>query len=126
MGVDLLLMPFKSYNDINGRTIGFGYTCLEVVRNSDMWREIRALENQPVPERFLTHFGPTYPDEPDYWDRDFQTSVDAYDKPLRWVFAGALASLRDYRNIPKESQDRAVWAYLEQLPPDYKVALYWC
>lgn len=124
MGVDLLLIPFKSSNDINGRIWGLSSSSLEVVRSRDMWREILALESQPVAERFLTPFGLVYPDEPDYWNRE--TSVDAYDKPLRWVSAGDLASLRDYRNIPKESQNRAVWAYLEQLPPDYKVALYWC
>ncbi len=123
MGVDTLLIPFESSNDINGRTTGLSHTSLEVVRSRDMWREILALESQPVPEIFLTLFGDVYPDEPDYWNRE--TSVDSYGKPLRWVFAGALAALRDYRNIPEESGNRAVWAYLEQLPPDYKVALYW-
>lgn len=123
MGVDLLLIPFESHDDLKGINAGISYSSLEVVRSRDMWDEILALESQAVPERFLTPFGDVYPDEPNYWNRE--TSVDVYDKPLRWVFAGDLASLRNYQNIPKESRNRAVWAYLEQLPPSTRVALFW-
>lgn len=93
MGVDLILIPFGNENQT-----AISYTALEVDRDSTMWPQIRALESKAVPERFQTPFGRSYPEDPDFWDRD--TSVDSYGKPVRWVFAKDLTAFRKHQDFP--------------------------
>lgn len=50
--------------------------------------------------------------------------VDPYGSPLTYLAAGTLA--RHLKDAPLKGFDAATRAYVEHLPPETKVVLYWC
>jgi hypothetical protein len=54
---------------------------------------------------------------------DFNIS-DAYSIPLTWTLASEFSQLRIPEDISKKN--KAILEFLEALPPDYMVILYWC
>lgn len=102
---------------------GHSFTVLRLPENYDLFDAIEAagFRETDAPEKFNTYLGRGKDGEHGFG----QTSEDPYGEPLRCVRAGALASLRNDPQVQAEPLSRAVWAYLAELPPNTKVALYW-
>lgn len=115
MGVDLRLLPF----DCDQGEFAYSHTLMEVGRNYDLHDKIRRLRSMPVPKGFTSFCARGKDGEPTYG----VTLKTPYGEPLEYVLAGELSTIKlpvDTRHGP-----RAVWAYLNELPPQTKIALYW-
>jgi len=119
MGVDLMLLPMTV--DYDGMT-AVAYTTLELERRHELWPLVRTLSMEPVPAFFETLLSPEGPEES--WAAG-NTQTDSYGSPLRCVLAEDLYSLADHPAVQGNHTNRAVWAYLAQLPAGMRVALYW-
>lgn len=115
MGVDLRLLPF----DADQGDFAYSHTMMEVGRDYDLHGKIRALKSMPVPSDFTSFCARGVDGEPTYG----KTSETPYGEQLEYVLAGHLAAIK----LPRDAWYgvRAVWAYLKELPPQTKVALYW-
>lgn len=119
MGLDLTLLPFDADYD----ELCFSHTVLSCDRNGQLFCEIMALPSEPVLEGFSSymsnevvgdfdgiHYGPT--------------KTTPYGEQVTFVKARQLCKLQEiaglvaYKNV-------AVWAYLQALDPETKVALFW-
>lgn len=51
----------------------------------------------------------------------------AYGGKMRWVRVSLLLQLKDHKQVkdPRYGLNKAAWAYLEALPKDLKIAIYW-
>jgi len=121
MGVDLMLLPMTVDHD--GKT-AVTYTTLEIERRHELWPLVRSLPSAPVPNSFETLLSTEGPGDWDLWVVG-NTQTDSYGTPLRCVLAEHLYSLVDHPAVQDNHVNRAVWAYLAQLPVDMRVALYW-
>lgn len=118
MGLDLTLLPFEAdYGDW-----GFSHSVLNLERRGELLDEILELRAHPVPLNFGTFLcrDDAY-EEPHYGN----TQETPYGEPLQWVRVTSLRDLSERRGVIDNCQNRAVWAYLKELPNDAKVALYW-
>lgn len=118
MSLDLTLIPVE-HDD--GRW-GYGHTVLRMDAANyihDLIERFNLRETDP-PDKFNTYLSrdDKY-EEPHYGE----TNEDPYGEPLRCVRAGDLGALVLHENVT--ARDRAVWAYIRQLPPETKIALYW-
>ena len=121
MGIDLMLLPMDvDYNDS-----AYAHTILEVQKRNDLWLLIDALPSEPVPPNFETLVSDEGPPEWEFWVQG-NTQVDGYNKPLACVGAKYLQALVGHPAVQEEHVNRAVWAYLAQLPADTRIAIYWC
>ena len=120
MGIDLTLLPMTA--DADGSA--YGSTTLELDKQRELWPLIRSLHSEPVPPYFETLLSTEGPEE---WDAcvEGNTQVDNYGNPLMCVLVEQLLSLADHSGVRATYTNRAVWAYLAQLPADMRVALYW-
>lgn len=121
MGRYLRLLPFEA--DLPPKHC-FTYTVLNLGQDIRLWGpidEIEARTGADVPENFnslmgglndeVTHWGPT-------------VEVDEGVR-LQYVRAQDLVPLSDHVAVKSVTPTRAAWAYLRELPPETKVALYW-
>jgi hypothetical protein len=122
MGLDLSLLPVEAEF---GDGTGFSHSVLALERRTGLFDAILDIEERegaPVPGRFETfvcrddRFEETH-----YGD----TRETPYGEPLLWVRAASLAELRSHPEATDFPRNRAVFAYVDALPPDTKVALYW-
>lgn len=122
MGVDLTLLPFES-TQLGGWPMS--HTVLWMNRDSETFQQISALETRegrPVPEDFTSYVGRDNEGETAYG----RTIKTPYGSPLRYVLAGSLKQIDmgDMSN-PGAWKQRAIWAFVRELPDDLPVALYW-
>jgi hypothetical protein len=116
MGIDLRLLPFDS--DMGD--LAFSHTVLECGRYYELHDEIRKLASARVPLKFYSFSGRS----PEFDDACYEnTQEDPYGDPVKYVMAGDLVKI----DLPPDPHChlKAVWAYLRELMPDTKVALYW-
>lgn len=117
MGMDLCLLPFDS--DF------FSHTILDCERRWELWKPITAIESRigrDVPDNFQS-----------YKARDEEAGKSCYGKTLRtpygdnlkYVLVSDLTALSGHASVQDNPKNRAIWAYLEKLAPDTKVALFW-
>ncbi len=121
MGLDLTLIPVDHESD----GWGFGHTLLDLERRRDLFEEIQATEHYEggaVPKYFATHISRDDKYEgPHYGD----TQETPYGKPLLRVSARSLLFHKHHEGVRDNARNRAVWAYLSELSPGTKIALYW-
>lgn len=115
MGVDLRLLPFDCDHD----DFAFSHTLLELGRNYELHAQIRQLNQFPVPSGFTSFSGRSA----NFDDICYGTTVSTpYGEDLTYTTAGELCQIpKNYR----AEWERPVWAYLDALSPETKVALYW-
>jgi hypothetical protein len=116
MGVDLTLLVFTGDN--------FSHTMLDLERRSGLWECITAIENMfgwNVPIPFYSFYGTMKNGERGYGD----TQTTPYGDRLKYVHVKQLKPLSSNQYVLDNYNNRAVWAYLEQLPDDVQIALYW-
>lgn len=117
MGVDLTMLPL----DADHSDFQFSHSMLGVERRRELWPLIEKLEQGGLSSNFQSFYGPGLNGEPGYGT----TAETPYGEPIKWASAGDLAKLSTHNTITDNAKNRAVWAYLSELPADTKVALYW-
>lgn len=115
MGVDLRLLPFDS----DSGDEAYSQTILELGSDYDLHDKIKQLPALPVPPSFRSFSGQVETFEGTCYG---ETKETPYGEPVLFVRAGDICSIRlkDATYV-----ERAIWAYLKELPRHTKVALYW-
>ena len=121
MGVDLRLLPY----DADWGTGAFSHTILSCERRRELWEDIAKLPALPVDAKNFTCFASRKIDDPDAEDGYGRVYRDPYGEPMQYVTAQSLCRLSRKRAVRDNHTNRAIWAYLAQLPRQTKVALYW-
>lgn len=119
MGVDLRLLPF----DADGG-ICYSHTMLACKRRRDLWDPIAKIEKakgRHVPPGFTAYCSRLKNGELGYG----KVIKDPYDSFVNFLLVEDLVSLREHEDVQDNHKNRAIWAYLAELPSDTKVALYW-
>lgn len=119
MGIDLKLLPFDEDNN----DLAYSHTILNCFRQTELFDSIQDLESRlgrPVSKNFdsylrLTEEGYQYG----------KTTRTPYDELLKFVLASDLLEFAAHSGVQENWKNRAVWAYLSELPATTKVALYW-
>lgn len=117
MGVDLRLLPF----DCDRGEFAYSHTILDCERRRSLWTAVEKLPATPVPKGFTSFVG----DRPDGESGYGVTAETPYGEPLMATTAGQLLILKDHEGVIDNHKNRAIWAYLAELPPETRVALYW-
>ncbi len=143
MGVDLHLLPFESDHPGNR----FSHSVLNCWRRRELWDEISKLPSVPIDPEMPQKTRKDFKDEADGKKKPLrsernafysflatgkdgehcygETTHDPYGSPLRYVFVVDLMKVREHEGVTDNARNRAIWAYLAELPGDTKVALYW-
>jgi hypothetical protein len=112
MGVDLTLMPVLFQNS---------WLCHEMITcdlNRDLWQAIEKLGERPVGQPVQSFRARTPDGDETYGD----LSVNPYGTPLTWLPAGELS----HAFLEADSRkNRAIRAFLIELPSDWPVVLFW-
>lgn len=115
MGVDLTLLP------VLGNGHWFSHQVIQLERRRDLWDQIAELRQQDVPEKLSCYLARTAEGETCYGDID----QDCYGDALKWTTPAELLKLKDYHEVQDNWQNKAVWAWLAEVPPDWPIVLYW-
>lgn len=107
MGLDLSLLPVDHYTP----EWGYSHSILQVPRDSDLFQRIH-IKGIAVPRDFSTYMGPLGNGERGYGN----TQVTPYGEPLELVKASDLKPL---------GFSGPVGDYLQALPDDKLIALFW-
>lgn len=114
MGLHLKLIPFErergDYAD--------SYTVLNCDKDYDLFNQIQQLPEFPVPPNFNSYYSVEEDDIICYG----VVKETPYGEELTYSFVKDL--LRCKPSSDRQT-NKAIWAYLKQLPPNTKVALYW-
>lgn len=119
MGLDLRLLPFDADVDV----VTFSHTILSCERRRELFEELLKLPSVEVPERFYSFTSR----EASCGESHYGVTRDTpYGEPLDYVRVKDLLAYSDHEGVTDNGKNRAIWAYLKCLPPENKVALYWC
>lgn len=111
MGMDLAVLPnryylFEGLND--------GYNRLVIERDYELFKAIQKLPSQPLKQNQDVSY---------YGDEEIEDIlVDAYGNQLHWI---AASEFRKIAVVDLTSWNVAIMAFLQNLPPDMPVVLYW-
>ena len=115
MGVDLKLFP------ITFRESWSAFDSLDVERRRELWDDIVELPSLEIPKPVYCTEGRDDHGEPCHGE----VTESPYGARLRWVNAGDLLTLKDHEAVRDNWRNRAVWAYLAEMPADWPIVLYW-
>lgn len=117
MGRDLTLLPI----DHDGHPVLLlSHVVLSVCRRDELFQAIRQIESAPLESGLHTYVAVFPNGELGYGLK----SEDDYGTPLRWVNSGDLAKLDSHPGVIDNWRNRAIWAYLRELP-QVRVVLDW-
>lgn len=114
MGVDVTFLPIEHESE----NLCYSHTLLPLERRYDLQDEIRKLGPRELGRKISSYVGRNKDGEICYGDTD----SDCYGEALTYLTAGELL-LVDKATV--EYQNKAVWAYLKELPSDAKIIIYW-
>ena len=115
MGVDLTLLPLLT------PTYWASHDVIRVNRCRELWADVLALPQQPIPEPLSCYVAQIANNETGYGNRE----NSPYGERLCWTTAGALATLKDHPAIQDDWINKAVLSYLRTMPEDWPIVLYW-
>ena len=112
MGVDLTIVP-QRYCGIGNWFLG--YDRISIDRNYKLFDRIKEISTIRFPENVKF----------DWYDDEglIETKEDCYGDQLKYVHAETLANV--FKESELSDRDKATQAYLELLPPDYWIVLWW-
>lgn len=112
MSVFLRLIPFGREND----SLTFSHNFFNCDKDYYLFEQLKQISTFPVPPNFESFF-----DNENGYDYGVITKTP-YDEALTYALVKDLLECKPH----SEAQtNKAIWAYLKQLPPQTKVALYW-
>jgi hypothetical protein len=121
MSLDLtFLIPEYEF----GSNLSLAFTMIQCERRNalfEMVLEVEEREGQQAPANLRTHLAHR-PDGSFTWG---DTPTTPYGDRLQYVYAGTLGGLAQHAGVLDNHPNRAAWAYLAALPPDWPVVLYW-
>lgn len=121
MGVDLTLLPFeRSVRD----DWAIAHSVLGCERRRGLFEvvaEVETAKSVAAPLLFSTYIARDKDGETRYGN----TQETPYGDKVRVVTVADLLPLADHEDVLDNPKNRAVWAYLGQLAPETRVALYW-
>jgi hypothetical protein len=133
MSIDLTLLPFN--NDLEPNS--YSHTVLPLQTNSrDLFEDIgnlMTIESQSiefitdqnlsgdVPKGFHSYIGRSEGGDTQYGE----CVTDAYGDQIRWVRASVLQGLKYHDGVIRNPLNILAWGYINALPKETKVALYW-
>lgn len=116
MGVDLRLLPLMSNHG------WLSHEIYSVERRRELWEDIAGLSQEPIPQPlgcFLAH-------DPKTGDTCYgDVEETPYGERITYTTAADLLSLKDHEAVKDNWRNRSIWAALAEMPPDWKIALYW-
>ena len=121
MSLDLTLLPFDSDKGIH-----FSHTVLSLLTNvHDLFDDIKKIDaetGKKVPEDFSSYVSR----DDDYEDTHYgKTLITPYGNPVHYILVKDLLELSLHPKVIAYKKHNAIWAYLSQLEPETKVALFW-
>lgn len=115
MGVDLTLCPDRYHGDALGWFLA--HTRLDTNRHYAFYAAIQALDSQPLPPHVRFQW---------YGDNGLEDrQADPYGAPLTWLDAGAFQQIPGRVRAMLSPWNNAVLLFLETIPPQSKVVLWW-
>lgn len=120
MGLDLKLLPVEG----DWEKEGYSQTVLTLEQCPDLFCSLSDFSRQfehPVPAMFNTYLSGLNVRDEHYGNTQKTGTGD----PLRMGPVRELLRFSDHPGVYEEPQNRAVWAYLRELPEESMVALYW-
>lgn len=116
MGVDLTLLP------LIGPDFWAAQEMLRVERRPELWDNVNALPQKPIPKPLSCYLAR----DPKYGETIYgDIETDPYGGRPTYTTAGALYKLKDHKAVQDNWKNRAIWAFLEKLPADWPIVLYW-
>ena len=143
MSLDLTLLPF----DHDSPQLSYSHTLLQCVTNcNNLFEEIEKESSKEIPKsidyvnKVATGVNKDCGEVPKnftcYLSRIPNGSMkdehcygevnsDPYGKPLRYLTVRILLKFKNHPEVLRNQRHLAIWAYLEHLDPNTKVALFW-
>ncbi len=115
MGVDLTLLPLIS------KDYWAAHDMINLERRSELWPLIEALPQKDIPQALSCFLARGSDGESKYG----QETRTPYGMPMRYTTVGDLLALRDSGPVQNAWRNKAAWAYLAEMPPDWPIVLYW-
>lgn len=116
MGLDLKLLP------VCGKDLDHSHVVLDMERSKSLFGALMQVSTRDILPTFDTYLCRDDEYEESHYGN---TQEDAYGERLQMVAVRELLCFSDHPGVFEESQNRAVWAYLHELPEESMVALYW-
>lgn len=117
MGVDLQMLPLMSKDYWAAGEI------IRIEQDYDLFELIETLSPLPIPKGSMRgHLSSGGRGDTCYGEM----TTDPYGRPLTFVLAGHLKSLRDRAEVQTSWKNRAVWNLISEYPDDWPFVLYWC
>lgn len=102
--------------------IGQNYWAAHEMLKVDWWDAIKEVRQSEIPQPLYCHLARNADDSETIYG---QITEDPYGEPLMWTTAGRLAALADQDEARTSWRNRAVFAWLAQMPEDHMIVLYW-
>lgn len=115
MGVELNLLPLYINNS------WLSHQIIAIGKEYDLFDKINKLPQSEIPEALSCYLARDKEGETHYG----YIMEDPYGNKLKWVTVGDLLSLKDSDSVKDNWKVRAAWAYLAEMPSDWKIVLYW-
>lgn len=115
MGVDLTLLPLRLHD------YWLAHDILELARDRDFWPAFEELPQHPIPKPLSCYLSSTAGGKTCYGE----VEENPYGYRLTYTTVADLMTLKDHEGVQGHWKNRAVWAYLAQMPTDWPVCLYW-
>lgn len=120
MSLDLALLPFEGSEEVP-----FSHSVLRTTMSYALGDELMEMEKRrgrDVPVRFSSYLCRDEKYEESHYGN---TQFTPYGERLKEVEVEDLLAFRDHELVQINPRNRAVWAYLAELPPRTRIALYW-
>lgn len=88
------------------------FSRLNLERRRELWPEING---KPLGKKVSGYFKDNYG----------EITEDCYGGKITYLEAGELLELKNHESVRDNFTNRAIWAYLAELPADHKIILYW-
>lgn len=113
MGIDLHLMPVT----LDTKQNCYSHTILSFSEmDTNLWHDITDSKiEKKMPYPISSWFGDNYQ----------SATKDPWGTPIGYALAGELMQFKEHGAVMNNHINIAIWAYLECLPRDKKVVLYW-
>jgi hypothetical protein len=116
MGVDLTLMPLL------GKSVWCAHEMLGLERRRELWDKVAELPQQQIPNAVCCYVARDKTSgQPRYGDAEITPHGDK----ITYTTAADLLTLKDDESIQDNWKNKAIWAYLAQMPPDWPIVLWW-
>jgi hypothetical protein len=114
MGIDLTFLPLEHESE----RLAYSHTLLPLERRYDLQDEVRALNPKSLGRVMSSYLSRNKDGEICYGD----TNEDCYGEALTYL---TVAELLQVNPTTIQYKNKAIWAYLKELPLETKIVLYW-